>query len=246
MGPGLKTSHVLTLLAVVAGNTLPAQTPDPAWDITKPRGNPKEIDFTTSEGTWMSTDITPDGRWIVFNLLGHIYRMPATGGQAECLTQETGLAVNFHPRISPDGSTIAYSGGQIIAQTVTAAVQLGITYTLLIDIGHEKGTSQAGYAELWIGGINQSSSTLINATGGIAPEGRWTTVGATYTGSAADVGKSITIALRSTGIGGAFDNVRLSTGDVPTTAATPEPSSAWLIGGTLFVGMGRRFFRRRR
>ena len=108
MGPGLKTSHVLTLLAVVAGNTLPAQTPDPAWDITKPRGTPKEIDFTTSEGTWMSTDITPDGRWIVFNLLGHIYRMPATGGQAECLTQETGLAVNFHPRISPDGSTIAF------------------------------------------------------------------------------------------------------------------------------------------
>ena len=34
--------------------------------------------------------------------------MPASGGEAECLTQETGLAVNFHPRISPDGSTIAF------------------------------------------------------------------------------------------------------------------------------------------
>jgi Tol biopolymer transport system component len=95
-------------LLVLAAPAVQAQTPDPNWDVTKPRGKPVEIDFTTSEGTWMSTDITPDGRWIVFNLLGHIYRVPATGGEAECLTQETGIAVNFHPRISPDGSTIAF------------------------------------------------------------------------------------------------------------------------------------------
>jgi Tol biopolymer transport system component len=98
--------------AVLFGLLLPAalfaQAPDPNWDVTKARGTPKEIDFTTSEGTWMSTDITPDGRWIVFNLLGHIYRVPAAGGQAESLTQESGIAVNFHPRISPDGSTIAF------------------------------------------------------------------------------------------------------------------------------------------
>lgn len=68
---------VLSLLSgPVAG-----QSPDPAWDVTKPRGTPKEIDFTTSEGTWMSTDITPDGRWIVFNLLGQIYRVAAAGGR---------------------------------------------------------------------------------------------------------------------------------------------------------------------
>jgi len=85
-----------------------AQPPDSSWDVTKPRGTPKELDFTISEGTWMSTDITPDGRWIVFNLLGQIYRMAATGGTAECLTQDAGIAVNFHPRISPDGSTIAF------------------------------------------------------------------------------------------------------------------------------------------
>ncbi len=85
-----------------------AQAPDAAWDVTKARGTPKEIDFTTSEGTWMSTDITPDGRWIVFNLLGQIYRVAATGGPAECLTEGSGIAVNFHPRISPDGKTIAF------------------------------------------------------------------------------------------------------------------------------------------
>ncbi len=84
-----------------------AQAPD-NWDVTKPRGTPQRIEFTTSEGTWMSTDITPDGQWTVFNLLGHIYRVRATGGDAECLTQNSGIAVNFHPRISPDGRTIAF------------------------------------------------------------------------------------------------------------------------------------------
>jgi Tol biopolymer transport system component len=98
----------LALALACAAVPASAQTPDPAWDVTKPRGTPKEIDFTTSEGTWMSTDITPDGRWIVFNLLGQIYRVAAAGGTAECLTESSGIAVNYHPRISPDGSTIAF------------------------------------------------------------------------------------------------------------------------------------------
>ena len=55
---GLPVRVVLLGLAVPA--SLLAQSPDPNWDVTKPRGTPKEIDFTTSEGTWMSTDITPD------------------------------------------------------------------------------------------------------------------------------------------------------------------------------------------
>ena len=56
----------------------------------------------------MSTDISPDGRWVVFDLLGQIYRVPAEGGTAEALTQGSGVALNFHPRISPDGKTIAF------------------------------------------------------------------------------------------------------------------------------------------
>ena len=78
------------------------------WEITQPRGQTREIDFMVSEGTWMSTDISPDGRWIVFDLLAHIYRVPVEGGEAECLTQDSGIAVNFQPRYSPDGQTIAF------------------------------------------------------------------------------------------------------------------------------------------
>jgi Tol biopolymer transport system component len=81
---------------------------EPPWDTTKARGITREIDFTTSEGTWMSLDLSPDGRWIVFDLLAHVYRVPIEGGEAQCLTQDTGAALNFHPRISPDGRLIAF------------------------------------------------------------------------------------------------------------------------------------------
>src|SRR4051794_4793591 len=82
--------------------------PRVTWDVTQPRGQTRDIDFTTSEGTWMSADLSPDRTWIVFDLLGHIYRMPAAGGEATVLTQASGVALNFQPRISPDGKTIAF------------------------------------------------------------------------------------------------------------------------------------------
>ena len=81
---------------------------DPSWDVTQARGDTYEIDFTTEEGTWMSVDISADGAWVVFDLLGHIYRVPAGGGAAESLTEDSGIALNFHPRYSPDGSQIAF------------------------------------------------------------------------------------------------------------------------------------------
>src|SRR5689334_14304884 len=79
-----------------------------AWDVTQARGQTRDIDFTTSKGTWMSADLSPDRTWITFDLLGHIYRMPAAGGSATALTQNSGVALNFQPRISPDGKTIAF------------------------------------------------------------------------------------------------------------------------------------------
>ena len=85
-----------------------AKSESEAWDATKPRGTTREIDFVTREGTWMSVDLSADGKWIVFDLLGHIYRVAAAGGDAECLTQASGVAVNYHPRFSPDGKAIAF------------------------------------------------------------------------------------------------------------------------------------------
>ncbi len=86
----------------------PAPPAAEQWDVTRARGKTRDIDFTTSAGTWMSVDESPDGRWIVFDLLGQIYRLPAAGGAAECLTENSGVALNFEPRLSPDGRTIAF------------------------------------------------------------------------------------------------------------------------------------------
>jgi Tol biopolymer transport system component len=79
-----------------------------SWDVTKPRGRARKIDFSTDEGTRMSVDVSPDGRWLVFDLLAHVYRVPVEGGEAECLTQDSGIATNYHPRFSPDGKWIAF------------------------------------------------------------------------------------------------------------------------------------------
>lgn len=77
----------------------------------KKKGLPLEaartIPLKTTEGTWMSLDISPDGRTIAFDLMGDLYLLPAEGGKAERLT--SGLAYDTHPKFSPDGKTIAFT-----------------------------------------------------------------------------------------------------------------------------------------
>src|SRR5688572_23896446 len=46
----------------------------------------RRINYTTSEGTWISLDMSPDGSTIVFDLMGDIYTIPASGGKATVVT----------------------------------------------------------------------------------------------------------------------------------------------------------------
>jgi Tol biopolymer transport system component/imidazolonepropionase-like amidohydrolase len=83
-----------------------AKPEDPKeWFVNEPHGPADTLRFTTSEGTWMSCDVSPDGRTIVFDLLGDIYTMPMTGGKATRLT--SGPAWDIQPRFSPDGRRIS-------------------------------------------------------------------------------------------------------------------------------------------
>ncbi len=67
----------------------------------------RTISFNTKEGTWVSVDISPDGQTIVFDMLGDLYTMPASGGKATRITD--GMAYDVHPRYSPDGKSIVFT-----------------------------------------------------------------------------------------------------------------------------------------
>ena len=52
----------------------------PKWDVANPP-YPFDVDVAldVDSGTWMSLGVSPDGKEIVFDLLGDIYTMPFTG-----------------------------------------------------------------------------------------------------------------------------------------------------------------------
>ncbi len=77
------------------------------WDVTNPEGPYKDVSFTVSEGTWMNLDVSGDGKEIVFDLLGDVYIMPVTGGEAKALRK--GHAFEVQPRFSPDGKKILFT-----------------------------------------------------------------------------------------------------------------------------------------
>lgn len=80
-----------------------APRPDSAALPLKPT---RKIAFTTDEGTWISLDVSPDGKTVIFDLLGDLYVLPIGGGEAKRIT--SGMAWDCMPRWSPDGKVIAF------------------------------------------------------------------------------------------------------------------------------------------
>ena len=102
----LLASLTLTI-ALAQDQTATARNNNAKWDVNNPPYPHKTIHFTTDEGTWMNLDISPDGRTLVFDLLGDIYSMPVTGGKATVLRQN--LAYEVQPQFSPDGKKILFT-----------------------------------------------------------------------------------------------------------------------------------------
>jgi len=83
------------------------QDDKPKWDVQNPPGPSYQVEIDTDEGTWMSLDVSPDGKEIVFDLLGDVYSIPVGGGDARALT--SGVAWDMQPRYGPDGKRIAFT-----------------------------------------------------------------------------------------------------------------------------------------
>ena len=79
----------------------------------------RTVEFTTSEGTWLSLDVSPDGQTIIFDLLGDLYTIPIAGGEAKKLT--SGMGFSNQPRYSPDGKFIAFVSDRGGAENVWIA-----------------------------------------------------------------------------------------------------------------------------
>src|SRR5436190_131475 len=104
----LATLAAMTLAAFLPASA-PAQQPTaPPNDtaLTLPIQPVRTLHFTTDEATWISLDVSPDGKTIVFDIVGDLYTIPITGGTATRLT--SGMAWDCMPRWSPDGRTVAF------------------------------------------------------------------------------------------------------------------------------------------
>ena len=123
----MKKHYLASLALACVSLVLQAQDPAPAKADTTKKEKPKkkkdlplEVDrrvpIRTTEGTWMSLDISPDGKTIAFDFLGDIFTMPITGGKPTQFTK--GMAFDSHPKFSPDGSKLLFisdrSGGENI------------------------------------------------------------------------------------------------------------------------------------
>ena len=84
-----------------------ASAETPKWDVQNPPGPSRDIPIDVTRGTWMSLDVSPDGQTIVFDLLGDIYVIPVSGGEARAIA--SGVAWDMQPKWSPDGRHIAFT-----------------------------------------------------------------------------------------------------------------------------------------
>lgn len=84
---------------------------DTAKKRDKKAGLPLEpgraFSFTGSEGSWISLDVSPDSRTIVFDYLGDLFTIPFAGGDAKPITK--GMAFDGQPRFSPDGRKVVFT-----------------------------------------------------------------------------------------------------------------------------------------
>ena len=91
----------------IAASPKPTNAKPAKWDVAARHGPGRDVAIDTRKGTWLSLDVSPDGKEIAFDLLGDIYTLPIGGGEARAIT--SGGAWDMQPRYSPNGREIAFT-----------------------------------------------------------------------------------------------------------------------------------------
>ena len=156
----------------------------------------RTVSISTTEGSWISVDVSPDGRNLVFDLLGDLYLLPIEGGRATPLT--SGMAYDAQPRFSPDGKKVLFisdrSGGDnlwtIDVQTRdTSQITRGNNNAWVSPdwspdgkyVVASKGETRLGVVKLWIGHVeggagqqlHRMPQNLKSIGAAVSPDGRY-------------------------------------------------------------------------
>ncbi|PTT93428.1 amidohydrolase, partial [Pelomonas sp. HMWF004] len=169
--PHLTAAPALLLAAALAANAQEAPkeaAKPPAWNVNTPPGVAKTVNIDVKTGTWMSVDVSPDGKTLVFDLLGDLYSLPIGGGEAKPLTHS--IAWEQQARFSHDGQQIAFlsdagGGDNLWVMNVDGSGARAVTKEdfrllnnpawhpsgkYLLARKHYTGTRSAGSGEIWL------------------------------------------------------------------------------------------------
>ena len=108
-------------------------------------GKTETLAFSTDEGSWLSIDVMADGQTLIFDLLGDLYTLPISGGQAARIT--SGLGYDSQPRVSPDGNWIAFVSDRSGSVNLWIAKPDGSDARKLSDEAHFEFISPAWTAD---------------------------------------------------------------------------------------------------
>src|ERR1041384_2651602 len=81
IAPMRRALHCLTIAACL---TAQDKKPEPKSGL--PLKTERKIEFTVAQGSRLSLSVSPDGKTIVFDLLGDLYTLPIGGGTATRIT----------------------------------------------------------------------------------------------------------------------------------------------------------------
>ena len=195
-----------TVLSLLATPTSALQDQEEAPDTTTERemrektSLPLEaarmLALDTDQGTWLSVDVSPDGRNVIFDLLGDLYTVPIGGGDATQITNS--LAFDGQPRFSPDGTRVLFVSDRSGSENLwTLEMESGDTIQVTESTGGawvspdwtpdgeyvvaSKGETRLGIVTLWLGHVDGGSGKVLRddpdqlktVGAAVSPDGRY-------------------------------------------------------------------------